>query len=189
MTPRLDGDDDDQRAREQFVTETEAVRDILWRRASRLTFQRADAEDLVQETLLKGYAALNKYTTGTDLASWLLRIMVNTWVDKHRASVRRPSQYPTADITGLYVANAPVAASAEESALRRVPGDAEVAVRALPDDLREVVYYVCVVGYRNTELAALLDVPAGTVASRLHRARSILRSALTAVDEQTKSSA
>jgi RNA polymerase sigma-70 factor, ECF subfamily len=189
--------DADRRAREQFVRETEPIRDILWRRATRLTNQRADAEDLMQETLLKAYSSFDKYAPGTNFVSWLLRIMSNTWVDRHRTALRRPAQYPTADFTHPRLAAVPshlvdssgLVGSAEEQALRLVPGEAEIAVRALPRDLRETVYYLCVAGYRNAEVAALLDIPAGTVASRLHRAKGILRAALNSADDQTRSSA
>lgn len=169
---------------ERFVRETEPVRDFLIRNALRLTHQRADAEDLVQDTLLKAYASFDNYREGTHLKSWLARIMSNAWIDKHRATQRRPAEQLSGELTAV---TAPASSrvgtggreeSAETQALRCLPSDAERALRALPEDLRVIVYYACIADYRNTEIAALLQIPVGTVGSRLHRGKALLRVAL-----------
>jgi RNA polymerase sigma-70 factor, ECF subfamily len=171
-------------ADERFARETAEFRDYLIRVAVKLTRQRADAEDLVQETLLKAYVSFGSFQEGTHLKAWLARIMSNTWIDKHRSSLRRPVEQLSADVTETWLANtAPSyggarAESAESVVLRVFPSDAELALRDLPDDLREIVYYACIAGYRNTEIAELLSMPAGTVGSRLHRGKALLRSAL-----------
>jgi RNA polymerase sigma-70 factor (ECF subfamily) len=180
---------DQRRINERFIRETDLVRGFLVRNAARLTRQRADAEDLVQETLLKAYVSFDNYREGTHLKSWLLRIMSNTWIDKHRSSQRRPVENLNAEFADTLLAfDASHASSvgrvdsAESQALQSLPGDAELALRGLPDDLRAIVYYACIADYRNTEIAALLDIPVGTVGSRLHRGKALLREALAAPD-------
>jgi RNA polymerase sigma-70 factor (ECF subfamily) len=175
-------------AEERFVRETEPMRDFLMLRATRLTNQRFDAEDLVQETLLKAYVSFDNFREGTSLNSWLARIMVNTWVDRYRAMQRRPAEQLSAEFLDFDLAASASHSSgglesAETRALQSTPGEAEEALRALPEDLRLTVYYACVAGYRNTEIAELLNVPVGTVGSRLHRGKSLLRAALADLEE------
>lgn len=175
---------DQDHANDRFVRETEPVRDFLIRNASRLTRQRADAEDLVQETLLKAYSSFDSYREGTHLKSWLSRIMANAWIDKHRSTQRRPIEQLSADVTDLPTVtdgggHGSRVESAEAQALQALPSEAELALRRLPDDVRAIVYYACIADYRNTEIAAMLDIPVGTVGSRLHRGKALLRDALT----------
>lgn len=173
------------RAHERFVQETEPAQDFLWRRAAGLTKQRADAEDLVQDTLLKAYMSFDSYNQGTNIKPWLSRIMVNTWVDKYRTSQRRPPERLSAEFTDQQVAagasrtsaGGAAANSAETHVLESVPSAAEVALNTLPKDLRQVVDY-SIAGYRNTEIGALLGIPVGTVGSRLHRGKALLRQAV-----------
>lgn len=169
----------------QFIRETEQMRPFLVTKATRLTRQRADAEDLVQETLLKAYVSFDSYREGTHLKSWLSRIMSNAWIDNYRASQRRPLEQLSAEVTDARLAfdkshdsDTGWVCSTESQALQSIPGDAELALRGLPEGLRAVVYYACIADYRNTEIAALLDIPAGTVGSRLHRGKALLREAM-----------
>ncbi|MGV9801363.1 RNA polymerase sigma factor [Mycobacterium sp. NPDC003449] len=166
------------------MRETEQVREFLVRNAIRLTHQRADAEDLVQETLLKAYISFDSYHEGTQLKSWLARIMTNAWIDKHRSSQRRPAEKLTAEVmeslSSFDIYRARSGESAEAQALQAIPSEAELALQTLPDGVREIVYYACIAEYRNTEIAALLDIPVGTVGSRLHRGKALLRDALAA---------
>lgn len=178
-------DRDQHRSDERFVRETEQVREFLVRNAVRLTYQRADAEDLVQETLLKAYVSFDSYREGTQLKSWLSRIMANAWIDKHRSSQRRPAEKLSAEMesrSSLDVFHAGSVESAEAQALQSIPSEAELALQTLPDGVREIVYYACIAQYRNTEIAALLDIPVGTVGSRLHRGKALLRDALAVPD-------
>jgi RNA polymerase sigma-70 factor, ECF subfamily len=176
---------DQRRTNERFIRETKPVRDFLVRNAVRLTRQRADAEDLVQETLLKAYVSFDTYREGTHLKSWLSRIMSNAWIDRHRSAQRRPVEQLSAEVTdtrstfdGSHAGSGGRVDSAETQALQSLPSDTELALQALPDELRTIVYYACVADYRNTEIAALLDIPVGTVGSRLHRGKALLREAL-----------
>ncbi|MGV9803304.1 sigma-70 family RNA polymerase sigma factor [Mycobacterium sp. NPDC003449] len=178
------------RANERFVRETAPVRDFLVRNATRLTHQRADAEDLVQETLLKAYVSFDSYREGTQLKSWLARIMSNAWIDRHRSAQRRPVERLSADIAdspwsvGVRVLDGGWADSAETEVLGSLPGEAERALETLPVELRDIVYYACIADYRNTEIAVLLGIPVGTVGSRLHRGKALLREALATVNDQ-----
>ncbi len=184
---------DRHRANERFVRETESLRDFLVRNATRLTHQRADAEDLVQETLLKAYTSFDSYREGTHLKVWLLRIMSNTWIDKYRWTQRRPAEQLRPDLTDTRLTadeSHPSirggVQSAESQVLEALLSDAELALLKLPDGLREIVYYACIADYRNTEIAALLNIPVGTVGSRLHRGKALLRDALTDINDATR---
>lgn len=147
-----------------------------------LTHQRSDAEDLVQDTLIKAWVSFGTFREGTNVRAWLYRIMANTWVDGHRSSLRRPAERLHGDLTDPQLtsqagldASLP---SAESEALQSLPGEAEAALRALPLELRVIVYYADVQGYRNTEVAEMLHIPVGTVGSRLFRGRRRLRARL-----------
>ena len=147
-----------------------------------MSHNHADAEDLVQETVMKAYAGFGSFRSGTNLKAWLLRILTNTYINSYRKKRRQPMQYSAEDLTDQYLteANARSAASelrsAEDHALDLLPdNDIKAAMQALPGQFREVVYYADVEGFRYKEIAALTDVPHGTVMSRLHRGRRQLR--------------
>jgi RNA polymerase sigma-70 factor, ECF subfamily len=174
---------------ERFVEEITELRGFLARNAARLTDQRADAEDLVQETLLKAYLYYESYSEGTQFKSWIARIMTNAWIDRHRRTERRPKEKLSAELsdtpTSLHASRANHSSgveSAETRVLEALPSDAELALSTLPDDLREIVYYACIAEYRYADIAAVLDIPIGTVASRLHRGKKMLREALVSAD-------
>lgn len=153
--------------------------DHLFYVAQRMTTRRADAEDLVQETMLRAYLRFDTFEAGGNIKAWLRKIMVNHMIDTHRTAKRRPSE----DLIGCMSSeNAefvdryrPEARSAEDHVIDAMSCDIAKAVRALPDDLRLIVYFADLLGYRNTEIADLIAIPAGTVASRLYRARKQLR--------------
>ncbi|MGE0216181.1 sigma-70 family RNA polymerase sigma factor [Mycolicibacterium sp.] len=142
----------------------------------------ADADDLVQETMLRAYLALETFEPAGNMRAWLHRIMSNVFIDNYRSARRRPSTRLTADVA-LAVAQDPAARrtevrSAEAHVLDALPGEVAIAVRELPDDLKLTVFYAHVLEYRNVEIAEALGIPAGTVASRLHRARGRMRELL-----------
>lgn len=158
--------------------------DQLYGGAMRLTRNPQDAEDLIQETYLKAYSSFDSFKQGTNLKAWLYRIMTNTYINSYRKAKRRPVEssadelsdfqlYTTAghDSTGLE--------SAEVEALKQMP-DSEIseAMNDLPEDYRMVVYYADVVGLAYKEIADVMGTPLGTVMSRLHRGRKLLRAAL-----------
>ena len=169
----------------RFEREVVPLRDLLYRHAFRMSRNHADAEDLVQETVMRAYAGFDSFRSGTNLKAWLLRILTNTYINSYRKKRRQPMQYSTEDVTDQYLteANARSAASelrsAEDHALDLLPDtDIKAAMQALPSQFREVVYYADVEGLRYKEIAALTNTPQGTVMSRLHRGRQRLRTLL-----------
>ncbi|HCG3144895.1 TPA: sigma-70 family RNA polymerase sigma factor [Corynebacterium striatum] len=158
--------------------------DQLYGGAMRLTRNPQDAEDLIQETYLKAYNNFGSFKQGTNLKAWLYRIMTNTYINSYRKAKRRPADssadelsdfqlYTTSghDSTGLE--------SAEVEALKLMPDSTiSEAMNDLPEDYRMVVYYADVVGLAYKEIAEIMDTPLGTVMSRLHRGRKLLRVAL-----------
>jgi RNA polymerase sigma-70 factor (ECF subfamily) len=181
MTTCLDaiGIENDLSAR--FVRDALPLLDQLYRAARRYTNTRADAEDLVQETMAKAYAGFHSFTDGTNIRAWLFRIMTNAWIGSYRAAQRRPDEVLTDDFTDGAAAQASAVqlSSAELAALESM-GDDEVrrALQALPESQRLVVFYADVEGFRYKEIAAILEMPLGTVMSRLHRGRRSLRNLL-----------
>jgi RNA polymerase sigma-70 factor, ECF subfamily len=152
----------------------------LYAVALRLTHQHCDAEDLVQDTLARAYAKFYQFTPGTNLGGWLYRILLSTFYSGCRQRTRRPAEVLTAEQdAGSRSAPAPAAKSAEAEALGRL-GDSDVirALAALPSCYKTVVYLADVEGYRYAEIADVLDIPVGTVMSRIHRARAMLRAKL-----------
>jgi len=167
----------------RFGRDALACSDDLLRHARRLTGQFVDAEDLLQETLLKAYLSFDKFHQGSNLRSWLFRIMVNTWVDQYRSARRHPVEQLSAEITDAQMADharhSPHGPrSVESQALKSIPAEALLALQTLPENIQATVYYVDIEGYRNTEVAEMLGIPIGTVASRLHRGRTLLRELL-----------
>jgi RNA polymerase sigma-70 factor, ECF subfamily len=168
---------DDTTAR--FVRDVLPLVDPLYRAARRYTRNSADAEDLVQETIVKAYAGFHRFEDGSNIKAWLFRIMTNTWISSYRTAQRRVGEVLTADISEVHAVGQP---SAELAALETM-GDDEVrdALQALPEHQRLVVYYADVEGFRYKEIAEILEMPLGTVMSRLHRGRKNLRALLTEV--------
>jgi RNA polymerase sigma-70 factor, ECF subfamily len=162
----------------------------LYRQALRMTHNHADAEDLLQETMVKAYAGFRTFRQGSNFNAWLHRILVNTYITGYRKKQRRPAQYPTDDITDpQLVASAQHRSgglrSAEDQALESLPDhDIRAAMQALPEQFRTAVYYADVEGFRFKEIAELMDTPVGTVMSRLHRGRQQLRRLLADVAKQ-----
>ncbi|OBH59288.1 RNA polymerase subunit sigma-70 [Mycobacterium mantenii] len=168
----------------RFGRETTPLLDVLSRGARRLTRCDADAEDLLQDTLLYAYAGFHTFQEGTNLKAWIFRILYNRWVSTYRCRQRRPSEVSVDDITEreLALSAARVSAglrSAEEEALDALPdNEVKAAMESLPDGFRTAVYYADVEGYTYAETAAILDIPFGTVMSRVSRGRHRLRTAL-----------
>ena len=153
----------------------------LHRRALRMTPQHADAEDLVQDTLAKAFAGFDSLRPDSNIYAWLHRIMVNTHISNCRKTQRRPAQQLAEQITDPQMAvsathSAIGLPSAEDQALKRF-GDQDVmaAMRTLPEQFRITVYYADIEGLPCKEIAAVMNTPIGTVVSRLHRGRRLLR--------------
>ena len=158
----------------------------LYSAALRMTRNPADAEDLVQETYLKAYRAFNTFQEGTNLKAWLYKILTNTFINSYRSRKRRPEQSELEDVEDLYLYRrlggleaAAAGRSAEEEVLDSFT-DAEVkeAIESLPEQFRLAVLLADVEGFSYKEIAEILDVPIGTVMSRLHRGRKALQKAL-----------
>lgn len=160
------------------------------RGARRLTASRFDAEDLVQETLLKAYNSFHTFEGGSNMQAWLFRIMRNTWISGYRSRQRKPVEQLCEDFTDAKLSTGMRNAStdprsAENEALAGFPDDAIVAaLRAIPEAYRTVVYYADVEGYAYREIASLMGTPIGTVMSRLARGRARLRELLADVADE-----
>ncbi len=175
--------------RARYLRDVLPLVDQLYRVARRYTGNRADAEDLVQETMTKAYAGFHRFADGTNVRAWLLRIMTNTWVNSYRRAQRRPDEMLADDITDPQWAAAAqhtsVGMQSAELVVLESMGDDDVrnALQSLPEGQRLVVYYADVEGFRYKEIASILNLPLGTVMSRLHRGRCNLRHLLARLAE------
>jgi len=158
----------------------------LYTAALRMTRNPSDAEDLVQETYLKAYRGFAGFQEGTNLKAWLYRILTNTFINSYRAKKRRPDESDIEDVEDLYLYHrlggleaAAAGRSAEDQVLEHVT-DSEVkeALESLPEQFRIAVLLGDVEGFSYKEIAEILDIPIGTVMSRLHRGRKALQKRL-----------
>lgn len=171
---------------ELFDFETEALgyMDQLFAAAMRMTRNRADAEDLVQETYTKAFAARKTFKPGTNLKAWLYRIQTNAFINTYRKKQREPRRTDSEQVEDWQLASAAEHTSggldsAEDLALDNI-GDDQIkeALGRLSDDFRMAVYLADVEGFAYKEIAEIMDIPVGTVMSRLHRGRRQLRDML-----------
>jgi RNA polymerase sigma-70 factor (ECF subfamily) len=160
--------------------------DQLYAAAMRMTRNPADAADLVQETFVKAFAAFGQFQQGTNLKAWLYRIQTNTFINIYRKNQRNPYQGTIDDLEDWQLGGAESVTqslstrSAEAEAIDHLP-DSTVkdALQAIPEDFRLAVYYADVEGFSYQEIADIMKTPVGTVMSRLHRGRRLLRDSLT----------
>ena len=158
----------------------------LYSTALRMTRNAADAEDLVQETMMRGYRSFETFEEGSNLRAWLYRILTNAFINRYRSKQRRPMETDLADVEDLYLykrvaslENAAVTLSAEDQFLDLFTDDeVKSAVEDLPDTFKLPVILADVEGFAYKEIAEMLDIPVGTVMSRLHRGRKAMQKQL-----------
>lgn len=158
----------------------------LYSAAMRMTHNAADAEDLVQETYLKAYRGFGGFEAGTNIKAWLFRILTNTYINLYRAKQRRPDQQELDEVEDLYLYRrlggleaAAAGRTTEDIVLDHfTEGEVQAAVDALPEAFRMPVLLADVEGFHYKEIAEILNVPIGTVMSRLHRGRKALQKSL-----------
>ena len=174
---------DEQELRARFERDAMPLMPNLYTAALRLTRNPTDAEDLVQEAFLRAYRGFGGFTEGTNLKAWLYRIVTNTFINSYRKKQREPATVSGDDIDEWYLydrlGSRAVEASAETSVLESLPDeDVQRALDDLPETFRMAVWLADVEGFSYKEIAEVLDIPIGTVMSRLHRGRKALEKAL-----------
>ncbi len=176
----------DSAAGREFAALVEAHLDGLYGAALRLTRNRDAAEDLVQETFLKAWRSFYTFQPGTNARAWLYRIMMNAYIDSYRKAGREPEIVDQEDVEELYLYSRVQESeelrrqgNPEEIALQRVmDADVEAALQSLPETFRAAVILADLEGFSYREIAQILDIPIGTVMSRLFRGRRLLQKAL-----------
>lgn len=171
-------------ARTQFEEQALPFMDQLYAAGMRMTRNPSDAADLVQETFAKAYSSWATFTQGTNLKAWLYRILTNTYINMYRKRQREPYQGTIDDLEdwqlgGAESTTATRTRSAEAEAIDRMPASVvKDALQSIPEDFRLAVYFADVEGFAYQEIAEIMKTPVGTVMSRLHRGRRLLRELL-----------
>ena len=170
------------RDRVRFEEEALELSDQVYRVARRLVGSREEAEDLVQQTYERAFRSWRQYTPGTNLRAWLLRILTNLNIDRGRRQQRTPQTTSLDNEAGDYFlynkleSQVPDENPDEERVLERLSQDSIVdALAEVPHDFRDVIVLVDIGEFSYADAAQILDIPIGTVMSRLHRGRRILK--------------
>ncbi|WP_205750195.1 sigma-70 family RNA polymerase sigma factor [Cryobacterium sp. SO1] len=170
--------------RDLFEAQAMPFIDQLYAAAMRMTRNPSDAQDLVQETFVKAFASFKQFEQGTNLKAWLYRILTNTFINTYRKKQREPYQGTIDDLEdwqlgGAESTTATSSRSAEAEAIDHLPDSAvKDALQSIPEDFRLAVYFADVEGFSYQEIAEIMKTPIGTVMSRLHRGRRLLRELL-----------
>lgn len=157
--------------------------DALYTFAYHLTYNEDDANDLVQETYLKAFRFIDKYNEGTNAKAWLFKILKNAFINQYRRKSKLPTQVDFEDVSNYQEAeedtNLSGYADLREEMFQTMMGDEVTnAINALPVDFRVVILLCDIEGFTYEEISKILDIPIGTVRSRLHRARNMLKDKL-----------
>ncbi len=178
--------------RAQFAEQAMPLAVQLYSAALRMTRNPSDAEDLVQETYLKGYRSFGTFQEGTNLRAWLFRILTNTYINSYRAKQRRPEETELDSIEDFFLfrrlgglESVEAGRTPEQTVLDAMPESVvKDAIDALPEQFRVAVLLADVEGFSYKEIAEMLEIPIGTVMSRLHRGRKAMQKALYDFAEQ-----
>jgi len=156
----------------------------LYSAALRYTKNAHDAQDLVQDTYAKAFTSFHQFEPGTNLKAWLYRILTTTFINNYRKDQRRPlisgSELEDWQIADASSHTSNLGKSAEDEVLENIADkDVKDALAAMPEEFRMAVYLSDVEGFSYKEIAEIMEVPTGTVMSRLHRGRKLLKESLT----------
>lgn len=156
--------------------------DAIYNFALRLTSDPNDAEDLVQDTIVKAFRFFSSYERGTNAKAWLFRILKNSYINNYRKKSKQPHQVDYSEVSQYYesIRSEQSETTDLEDLMYRemLDDDVTTALTELPEDFRTVVLLCDVEGFTYEEIANMLDVPIGTIRSRLHRGRNLLRARL-----------
>ena len=167
-----------------FVEQAMPLIDSLYGHAMNLTRNPADAHDLVQETYLKAFGAFDSFEQGTNIKAWLHRILKNTFINAYRKKQNQPFEGALEDLEDWQLGDAESrtatsSRSAEAEAIDHLPSSVvKDALQSIPEEFRMAVFLADVEGYSYQEIADIMETPTGTVMSRLHRGRRLLREML-----------
>ena len=171
-----------QKRHEEFESEAMQHVDALYNFALRMTGNGDDANDLLQETYLKAYRFFDKFEKGTNCKAWLFRIMKNSYINLYRKFSKEPDKVDYDEIKSFY--NTIRDDSTDPNDLQEklfgnlLDDDVTFALESLPEDFRTVVILCDIEGFTYEEIAQFVECPIGTVRSRLHRGRKMLRAQL-----------
>jgi len=179
MTPNNDTERYERIFEEEFLPQIDA----LYTFAYHLTYNEEDANDLVQETYMKAYRFIDKYKEGTNAKAWLFKILKNAFINQYRRKSKQPTKVDYEDIAGYQEGDDDTSyasyADLREEMFQSMMGDEVTnAINALPVDFRVVILLCDIEGFTYEEISKILDIPIGTVRSRLHRARNMLKDKL-----------
>lgn len=173
---------DEVQKQEDFEDEIIPHLDAMYNFALRLTSDPNDAEDLVQDTIVKAFRFFSSYEKGTNAKAWLFRILKNSYINNYRKKSKQPNQVDYDEVSSFYEtirADRTDTSDLEDRMFRElIDDDISNALEDLPEDFRTVVLLCDVEGFTYEEIANMLDVPIGTIRSRLHRGRNLLKAQL-----------